>query len=485
MGRRGKLGLFVVCLVVLIAAHWADLRLQYFWDEAGYFVPAALDLYTTGDPIPHSVSPSPHPPLVAASLAAVWHLFGFRPPVTRLTMLCWAALALLAVYSLGEHLGGLRLGIAACVCVFLYPVFFAQCALAQLDLPAAAMTVWGIVFYLQRRFLPAALFLSAAVLCKESAIVAVAAVFLAEVVTRRSRALVILAVPALVLASWFLFVYARTGNLLGNPEFARYNVTAAFVPSRFLAALLHRLWDVGGHFFLLILTLPAAFCLLRRRGHWVPPAIAATVALYIVAFSLFGGAVLARYMLTAVILVIVVSIYLISQRWRYWWGLLPVTLAAFAVGLSIPPPYHYAYDENLAYRKFIDVHRQAAAVLSAERAPIITTWPATDELSKPFLGYTKTGQAVIALPDLSLDSIRNAADHCRGCAILFFPTQYEPSESMLRPGALLRRFEFWRSAQRQFETRPAGLTPEALAAAIHARIIWRLQSGPVYAAILR
>lgn len=488
LGRGGKFGLFAVLLVALVAAHWSDLRLPYFWDEAGYFIPAALDLSTTGDPIPHSVTPIPHPPLVAASLAIAWHIFGFSQPVTRLTMLCWAALALLAVYALGERLGQLRLGIAACLCVSLYPVFFAQSALAQLDLPAAALSLWGIFFYLQRRFLPTALVLSAAVLCKESAAVCVAALFLAESFStvRRRRSLAILAVPAIVLAFWLLFVYARTGSALGTPWFVRYNISgAAYAPSRLIAAFLHRIWDAGGHFFLFLLTLPAAFSLFRRRGPHIPPAFAITIAFYIVAFSLFGGAILARYMLTAVILVIVLSIYLVSMRWRLWWALVAVTLVAFGIGLATPPPYHYAYEENLAYRQFIEVHRQAADVLSREREPVITTWPATDELSKPYLGYVKTGLTVVAIPDLSLDSIGRAAGQCPGCAILFFPTQYEPADSLLWPGAVLRRFEFWRKAQQQFETRPATLTPEAVATATGAQITWRSQSGPLYAAILR
>ncbi len=500
LGWRGKLALFVVCLGALIASHWSDLSLPYFWDEAGYFVPAALDLFATGDPIPHSVAPNPHPPLVAASLAAAWHLFGLSTLVTRLTMLCWAAVALLAVYVLGEWLGGSRVGVAACLCTFLYPVFFAQSALAQLDLPAAAMTLWGVVFYARGKLRASALTLSAAILCKESAAVAVAALLLFECLSiwRGKRiaawtSFATLLLPALVLALWLLFVYVRTGNVLGNAEFSRYNVgVAAVTLPRFLAALLHRMWDAGGHFFLFLLTLPAALSLIPSRGRpaggkggGVPLAITMMVALYALAFSLLGGAILARYMLTAAILAMVLSIYLVSRRWAYWWLLVPVTLVAFGIGLVTPPPYHYAYDENLVYRDFIEVHRRAAAVLSAERLPVITTWPATDELSKPYLGYVRTGLAVAAVPDLSLDSIRRAADQCRGCAILFFPTQYEPSESILRPGAVLRRFRFWTEAQQRFETRPAKLSPEAVAAAIGAEITWRWRAGPVYASVLR
>lgn len=498
LSRRSKVGLLGICLIALIAAHLPDLHLPYFWDEAGYFVPAALDLFATGDPIPRSVAPNPHPPLVMAILATAWRLFGFSPVITRLTMLCWAAIALLAVYELGEHLAGPRLGIAGCLCTFLYPVFFAQSALAQLDLPAAAMTLWGIDRYARGKLRTAALCLSAAVLCKETAVVAAGTLFLVEYLSmvragrvRNWRSLAFLALPIFALVLWLFYVQARTGSVFGNSEFAKYNINAeALAPSRLLAALLHRLWDVFGHLFLFVLTLPAALIssrsrLASRHVDLIPRAVAAMIAAYVVAFSFLGGALLARYLLTAVILVIVLSIYATIRQWRYWWTLIPVASVAFIVGLVTPPPYHYAYDENLIYRDVIEVHRQAAAHLSFERRPVITTWPASDELSKPSLGYVAATLPVVAIPDLSTESIKKAVAQCRDCPILFFPTQYEPPSSILRPGAVLRRFRFWNDAQRHFGTRPAKLTPEIVAAEIGGQVTAYWQAGPAYAAVLR
>lgn len=480
MHRRGKLVLLAIFLAALIAAHWSELRLPYFWDEAGYFVPAAHDLYTTGDPIPHSVTPIPHPPLAFASLALASCIFGFSVVVSRLTMLCWAALALLATYLLGERLGGIRVGLLAALCTSVYPVFFTQSVFVLLDLPAAAMVLWGLVFYLDRKLLPAALCLSAAVLCKESGAIAVIPLLFLE---RRStkRTLAILSLPAIVFVLWFAFVFLRTGNIFASAGFAQYNMTG-FSPARLLAALIHRVWDTFGHFFLFLLTIPAAVILIRRRGRGVPLVLALTIALYVVVFSVFGGALLARYMLPAVVLVIVISVSLLV---RYAWIAVPLALVGFVTGLFIPPPYHYGYEENLIWHDFVRVHQQAAAVLASERMPVITTWPATDELSNPYLGYVTVPLSTIGVPDFSHDGVIRLARECTNCAILFFPTQYEPADSPLRPGTLLRRFEFWKNAQQRFETRPATLTPEALAAAIGAKIAWRTQSGPVYAAILR
>ncbi len=50
--------------------HAPLLRLPYFWDEAGYYIPVARDLYLTGSLIPHSTLSNAHPPLVMAWLAS-------------------------------------------------------------------------------------------------------------------------------------------------------------------------------------------------------------------------------------------------------------------------------------------------------------------------------------------------------------------------------------------------------------------------------
>ena len=63
-----------------------------------------------------------------------------------------------------------------------------------------------------------------------------------------------LLIPALPLALWYAYHYARTGYVFGNPEFFRYNVAATLSPTRFLLALAMRLWQVSGYLHLWVLT---------------------------------------------------------------------------------------------------------------------------------------------------------------------------------------------------------------------------------------
>jgi len=56
--------LFAIIFTVIFIAHFPLLRLPYFWDEAGYYIPAARDLWLTGSLIPNSTPSNAHPPLV-------------------------------------------------------------------------------------------------------------------------------------------------------------------------------------------------------------------------------------------------------------------------------------------------------------------------------------------------------------------------------------------------------------------------------------
>ncbi|HET6220419.1 MAG TPA: glycosyltransferase family 39 protein, partial [Acidobacteriaceae bacterium] len=125
------------------------LHLPYYWDEAGYYIPAAYDLFRTGALIPYSTLSNAHPPLPSLYLALWWKISGFSPLTTRLAELIVASFALLGVYRLAQRVTG-QTSVAAATTLLtaLYPVWFAQSTLAHADLFAAALTLWGLVFYL-------------------------------------------------------------------------------------------------------------------------------------------------------------------------------------------------------------------------------------------------------------------------------------------------------------------------------------------------
>src|ERR1700685_4551118 len=94
---------FAVIFLAIFLLHIPLLRLPYFWDEAGYYIPAARDLLLTGSLIPPSTPSHAHPPLVMALLALAWKVAGYTPIVTRTAMLLIAAFTLLGVFRLAQR----------------------------------------------------------------------------------------------------------------------------------------------------------------------------------------------------------------------------------------------------------------------------------------------------------------------------------------------------------------------------------------------
>ncbi|HLQ50768.1 MAG TPA: glycosyltransferase family 39 protein, partial [Terriglobales bacterium] len=302
--------LVILIFVFLVAAHWPVLRLPYFWDEAGYYIPAAYDIFTSGSIIPHSTMTNAHPPLVMAYLAAAWKLFGYQPLVTRVAMLLIAGLALGGVFELAQFVANRAVAIASTLCTSLYPVFFAQSSLAHVDLAVAAITIWAVFFYLRgRRWLCVGAFMLAA-MAKETAIITPLALFAWQALQKSrdnqkisllQRALDSswLLIPVLPLAAWFAYHYARTGYVFGNPQFFRYNVGATLQPLRIIFALVRRIWQLLGHMNLYVLTLAMAMAMLlppqsdagvERERISLPHqfVFAVIMAVHLLVFSLIG-----------------------------------------------------------------------------------------------------------------------------------------------------------------------------------------------------
>ena len=378
--------------------HAPLLRLPYFWDEAGYYVPAARDLYLTGTLIPQSTPSNAHPPLVMAWLALAWRVAGYSTLVTRTAMLALAAFSLLGLFRLSRVAAnrrwlGRRLRLAA-----IYPVFFTQSSLAQVDLPAAGFTFWALLAYLEdvrgnkccgSRWRPGEgdCDLGAAGAVWMGSRVGIVASDrrrwpeLATAGRRRTRSS--FAAPVVPLACWYAYHYAKTGFLFGNPEFFRYNVAATLDPLRIPLAFVLRLWQVCGYFGLYLLTLAGLLAMLRRRRKWKRELLArelqsgnrqpsaAVLLAYLVFMSAVGGAVLARYLLPVVPLVILAWVSTLWRRARYWKLIVGAVAIAFVAGLFTNPPYGFSLEDNLAYRDYIVMHAEASRfLLCAIRTPV-------------------------------------------------------------------------------------------------------------------
>ena len=499
--------IFPLLFVGVYLAHLTLLRLPYYWDEAGYYIPAAYDFFRTGDVIPTTTLANAHPPLPSLYLA-LWWKSGFTPAVTRTAMCLITAIALLAVYRLAILLNG-RPWVAATTTVLtaIYPVWFAQSTLAHADMFAAAATLWGLVFVFSSQSRPRMLWAAAACFavgtwCKETAIVTPLAIALWELfLCRRSspqrrahlRAALLLFTPLLPLMAWYAYYHHRTGYLLGNPEFLRYNATSTLSPLRILLALAHRILQLTAHMnmFVPVLCMLGAMLLLplRERNGTERPRISppdqailyVVMAANILFFSVIGGALLTRYLLPLYPLILLLCVSTFYRRVPYWWGLGLLTAAAFLIGLFVNPPYKFAPEDNLNYADVIRLHQQAIRQI-VTRFPdntILTAWPASDELTKPELGYVKKPLSVVTVANFSLPEIQKAAASTQDFSVGFaFSTKYDPPHLLLGVGARnealdTRFFDFHRD-----------LAPGAIAHLLGGSVVWRDDRQGEWAAVM-
>jgi Dolichyl-phosphate-mannose-protein mannosyltransferase len=495
--RFSSLYLFALIAFALIASHFFLLRLPYFWDEAGYYVPAARDLMA-GSLIPHSTPSNAHPPLVLAWLAASWKLFGFHPATTRCAMLLLAALSLLGFFRLAKTVSNVAVAGWATLLTAIYPVFFAQSSLAQVDLPAAGLIFWGLDSYLRKRSLACAAWLSAAVLAKETALLVPISLVVWEALSflldRKHRhegesgdsepstfsgRVIFLLAPLIPLGTWYAFHYAHTGFVFGNPEFFRYNAQATLHPLRILLALLLRLWQVTVYMNLYLLTIACALAMRQSpieepNGPRLKIAVSVqltflTIAvIYVVAVSVIGGAILARYLLPIVPLVILICVSTVWRRLRMPNLVLGIVAAAFIAALFVNPPYGFAPEDNLAYRDFVLSHERAERWLQAKypNARVLTAWPASGELTKPDVGYVSKPMRIVQIENFTQEQLVSAAEvNSEFDVALVFSTKYEAH-------SLLDGWPKWQEWKSRYFDFHRDMPPEIAAALLGGRVVY-------------
>jgi 4-amino-4-deoxy-L-arabinose transferase-like glycosyltransferase len=525
--------IFALIFCAIFLLHSPLLRLPYFWDEAGYYIPAAYDLLIHGDLVPRSIPSNAHPPLPAIYLAAWWKLSAFKPAVTRTAMLLLAALALTAVFRLSRMLTNSSVAVAAVVCTALYPVWFAQSSLAHADLSAAAFVLWGLFFYFRsllgggfrkqadglvlvskeeaaaerskaRRDSAFAMILFAfAGLSKETSIIVPVSLAAYDAVEdlRRSQRLrrdhflrpLLLVLSIVPLGLWYVYHHHRTGYFFGNPQFFSYNVTSTLTPLRILLSIGLHLWQMLGYMNLWLLTLATAWVMrypaLPEKDGSDRPRIALAVQYRIAAvlvgelllFSMLGGATLSRYLLPTYPLVILIGVATLRRRLPEWTSAIGFVLAGFVLALFSNPLGYIPPEDNLSYRNYVILHKEAADYLQQRdaHARVLTAWTATDELTKPFLGYVRQPMSVVRVENFSYDQLqlaRMAAGQYD--LVLLFSTKQEPSAS------LLDRWPWWEQMSRRYFGFHRDLPPEVAAEMLGGRITWARRRGQQWIAVV-
>ncbi len=486
---------FAATFAVLILLHLPLLRLPYFWDEAGYYIPSALDFYRAWSLNPHTTLPEGHPPLVMIYIGLAWRLLGYSAWVARSAMTLIAAATVASLYVLARRISNPEIAFWSALLLALSPLFFAQTTLVHLDLAAALFTTLAILFLLEDQFWLYALAASLAVLSKETAVVLLPVVWLYAWQRRRGFAperqaplppWAPLMAPILPLAAWALFYHHTTGFWTGNRNYLSYNLYSTLSPGRVFWSLLRRCYELffAGFNWVLTLCAPVGIWWGRKYSKMDParlkdgppwrPFIFLTgelVTIYLLLLSVVGGAILPRYLLPVIPLFYLAIIAMVIRLPRVV-GRIILTLVAvcFVGSWFINPPYPFPFEDNLAYADFINLHEKAAHFLEAQpnQPRILTAWPASDELARPFLGYVHNPLRVVQVPGFATSEFANVPPETFDLLYLY-SRRWEP------PGNWLQRYPAWLRIQgRYFDYQPQS-DARAVVARYHLRLLAQME----------
>ena len=466
----------------LLLAHLAWLSRPYFWDEAGQFIPASLDLFYAGELVPHSTIPNVHPPGVMLWLVAAWRVFGYSIVTTRAAMLLIAILACWWVYRLAaEFLCPDRLAaVMTLVLLCLSPLFFSQAIMALLDMPAMALTMLALLLFLRERIALAALACIALVMVKETGALLPAVFGMVLLRERRRRESVWFLIPGLPLLAWLLLLHARTGNWFGNASFAQYNLAYPLNPVRVSLALVRRVYYLFAGTGYFIGT--AAWLKTRNQARcsraWRIAGIFGVT--HVLAMCVVGGAVLERYLLPVLPIVLAGFANALCRltpqgRNRAFAAMCAASIACIFVN----PIYPFPLENNLAWTDFVDVQHDAAQYLSTHLpagATISSSFPFGGCLRRPELGYTSQRFAIDEIPDFTRSSLE-ALRGRRIDALAVFSSTWDPLG--------VRRNPRWIGFLERFYAYQPELSVEQIAALLGMRRVARFERHGQWLEVLR
>ncbi len=215
------------------------------------------------------------------------------------------------------------------------------------------------------------------------------------------------------------------------------------------------------------------------------PAIRLLFVLLILAqaaeFSVVGGALLARYMIPAIPLVVLISVDVIRRHAPAWPLWIAGCALAFVAALFLNPPWFISPEDNLTWTDYVRMHQQAAQLVEQRypQAHILTAWTASDELTRPFLGYVQRPLTVVSLENFSAEEILRAQQQPESFdVVVAFSTKFEP------PHGFFQRIPGYTRIQSRYFDFHQDLPPATIARLLHGRIVWQKHTPGEWIAII-
>ncbi len=455
----------VALLLVLRPVSVTD---PYWWDASAVYVPGAHWLETHHFAARPGVFPSDlsrgHTPLFYLVLAVAFRLFGTSPAVGHVLVLVFAAATLTLTFGLGRVLSGPVAGAAAMILVAVSPLFLTMSSEALPEIPCTALTMAVLYTFARGRYRQCAAWGCALVLTKELAVAAPAAVagaLLFNALHRRKfrtafPSIASLAIPAVPLAGFFVWQRLAEGWFITPYHASLFNTPHSYVES--FVHVVATLVSYDGRWAVTGLALLVAFIPGTRRvveetpGTPTRGTVFLAMGLVIAANVVFytRGWFLDRYALPAhpLVAIIAASVFMAFAAREAARRAAAAMVLAIVITVGVAWSRRWSgrgYNSGETTFRYVHAIRAQQAIFEALDAQggdpvVLTTWPMSDELRFPHLGWVRRPYRVV-----NADYLDPSAPAPRVDAVIVFDAV--GSARRLRDEARARGFRMVRQAR--------------------------------------
>jgi len=402
---RIKTLLFI--LVVLLK--FPVLNLPHNWDSAAFAEHTMIIYRNNMMPLTLNEIDIIHPPAIFEIVAFLYMIFGESPMISHSVILVFSFFGVYFTYLLGSYLYNRNIGVTSALLLFFFPLYFAQSATLNLDIPMTALEIMTVYYLVRKNTILYTLSGSLLVLTKEPGILIIFAIFLYLLIYERPaskfiKSLLTYGLPFIVFFLFILYQKITSGYFLSEFHVSYFQIS--------LQKFLFLIFSTLGLFFICLSLWEVLLLFFKSKKPEIMIWKNELTLLIIIVFiygNFLSMAYMPRYALPllpiiAIFFSIIVSVIFDKLRYIILVGILFLFIANW-----------YGYDckvgsceVNMEYVDVINVHRDATRYIESnfQNSIVLTTWPLSVELNNPELHYVKTSIRSIdfrCVPDFNIN----------------------------------------------------------------------------------
>lgn len=402
--------LFLFFLIVIFALKASTLDDPFYWDDLSIGL-AIKEIEAS--PFPLKVVTEDtflfHPTLLPYILAMISKIFGYNLFFFHAAIFFSGAIVLTFFYLICEHILKSKFySLLSTSLLLSLPMYFSFLGRIYYDIPLLAFNIMGLYYLLKEDYWKFLVVSAAGALIKETYVLILPAAFLWIILNKKKEKLSLLAVPFLIVITWFFL----SSRIAYYPK-----IVSAYFPyssmqlSEYFGSYVNYLIEsfiANGMF---IITLPAAaYILSALRPKKDKNEMVLLVYIFSYVFFFFFMVHLQRYMLQvfpAMVIFLLLAICKVFSGFKYkdhW--------AAFTIGcliLILVANYYSAdksfcgcdLEDNMDYTSSLSTYVAAGNYLDQNypNSSVLTMWPFTKMLENPFLGFVSKKHIVTYFGD--------------------------------------------------------------------------------------